>query len=230
MLKRAVKHADAVVVPTHAMAVRLAEIAKLGERIRVIAGAAPEGFAVPRDDVGRRRELDLPEGFVLLSGHHGESLGAALSAVARSGVDLPVVVIGAAEGEEPTIADQASAAGIPERSLHVRGALSGADRAAVFAGAVAFVVAISGSRCLGVCSRRWPSSSRGGGILARERRGHRRRGAVVDADPEALGAALADALGTTAAATRLGVLAADRGRAFPWLGAADRVWQLHAEL
>lgn len=231
MLKRAVKHADAVVVPTHAMAVRLAEIAKLGERIRVIAGAAPEGFAVPRDDVGRRRELDLPEGFVLLSGHHGESLGAGLAAVARSGVDLPVVVIGAAEGEEPTIADQASAAGIPERSLHVRGALSGADRAAVFAGAVAFVVA---DQRFGLPWRVLEALALGVPVVAASSPVNDEvivdGGAVVDADPEALGAALADALGTTAAATRLGVLSADRGRAFSWLGAADRVWQLHAEL
>jgi hypothetical protein len=29
---------------------------------------------------------------------------------------------------------------------------------------------------------------------------------------------------------RLGVLAADRGRAFSWRESADRVWQLHADL
>ena len=54
-------------------------------------------------------------------------------------LDLPVVVIGAGEGEEPAIADLAAAAGIPERSLHVRGTLAREDRAAVFGGAVAFV-------------------------------------------------------------------------------------------
>ena len=35
MLKRAAKHADAVVVPTHAHAERLAQLAKFGGRIRV---------------------------------------------------------------------------------------------------------------------------------------------------------------------------------------------------
>ncbi len=68
MLKRAVKYADAVVAPTHSIAARLADLAPLGDRIRVIAGAAPLGFAVPSDEVGRRRALDLPEGFLLLSG------------------------------------------------------------------------------------------------------------------------------------------------------------------
>ena len=38
-----------------------------------------------------------------------------------------------------------------------------------------------------------------------------------------LGAALASALGSTAAAERLGVLAGDRGRAFSWREAADKV-------
>lgn len=231
MLKRAVKHADAVVVPTHAMAGRLGEIAKLGERIRVIAGAAPEGFAVPRDEVGRRRELDLPDGFVLMAGHHGPSLDLGLAAIGRSGVDLPVVVIGAAEGEEPAIADQASAAGIPERSVHVRGDLSDPDRAAVFGGAVAFVAA---DRRLSLPWRVLEALALGVPVVAASGPVNDEvivdGGAVVDADPDALGAALADALGSTAAAERLGVLAADRGRAFSWLGAADRVWQLHAEL
>src|SRR6478609_8880770 len=53
MLKRAARFADAVVVPTHSIGARLAEIAGLGDRIRVISGAAPLGFAVPTDDIGR---------------------------------------------------------------------------------------------------------------------------------------------------------------------------------
>ncbi|MDF2506664.1 MAG: glycosyl transferase, partial [Microbacterium sp.] len=47
---------------------------------------------------------------------------------------------------------------------------------------------------------------------------------------EGMGAALAAGLGSTAAAERLGVLAGDRGRAFSWREAADKVWMLHAEL
>ena len=60
-------------------------------------------------------------------------------------------------------------------------------------------------------------------------------GALVEAaDAAALVEGLADALNSalasTAAADRLAVLAGDRGRAFSWREAADRVWQLHAEL
>src|SRR5690606_236850 len=61
MLRRAAKHADAVIVPTHAMAERIAEVAKLNGRVRVIAGAPPEGFASPTDAAMRRASLSLPD-------------------------------------------------------------------------------------------------------------------------------------------------------------------------
>ncbi|MCR2810282.1 MULTISPECIES: glycosyltransferase [unclassified Microbacterium] len=231
MLKRAVKHADAVVVPTHSMAVRLGEIAKLGERIRVIAGAAPAGFAVPGDEVGRRRQLDLPDGFVLLAGHAAprDALAAGLDAVGHAALDLPVVVIGAGEGEEPAIADLAAAAGIPERNLHVRGVLSTEDRAAVFGGAVVFVAPAHSSafpwRILEALALGVP-------VVAASSPIHDELvvdgGMLVPAD--GLADALGRALGSAASVERLGVLAADRGRAYSWRESADRVWQLHADL
>ena len=51
-----------------------------------------------------------------------------------------------------------------------------------------------------------------------------------DDDADALGAALADTLGSAARVETQSVLAADRGRSFSWREAADRVWQLHADL
>ena len=231
MLKRAVKHADAVVVPTHSMAVRLGEIAKLGERIRVIAGAAPAGFTVPSDEVGRRRLLDLPDGFVLLAGRAAptDALAAGLDAVGHAGLDLPVVVVGAGEGEEPAIADLAAAAGIPERNLHIRGLLATEDRAAVFGGAVAFVA--PGQRTA-FPWRVLEALALGVPVVAASSPMHDEL--VVDggilAQDDALADALARALSSSASVERLGVLAADRGRAYSWREAADRVWQLHADL
>lgn len=238
MLKRAVKHADAVVVPTHSLAERLVELAPLGDRIRVIAGASPLGFAVPTDEVGRRRALDLPEGFVLLAGgpRESEGLDAGLAAVAASGVDLPVVVIDVEDGHEPAVADLASAAGVPERALHVRGALEAADRAAVLGAAVAFVAP---SRRAAFPWRVVDALALGVPVVAADSATHSEiivdGGVVVPAGNshelgEGLGEALARALSSTAAAERLGVLAGDRGRAFSWREAADKVWMLHAEL
>ncbi|MCC2033395.1 glycosyltransferase [Microbacterium allomyrinae] len=238
MLKRAVKHADAIVAPTHALAERLAEIAPLGDRIRVIAGASPHDYAVPTDEVGRRRELDVPEGFILLSGGPlaSEGLDAGLAAVAASGVDLPVVVIDVEEGHEPAVADLAAAAGLPERVLHVRGALGTADRAAIFGGAVAFVAP---SRRAAFPWRVVDALTLGVPVIAASSAVHTEivldGGVLVTATDaselsEGLGSALAAAVGSTAAAERLGVLAGDRGRAFSWREAADKVWMLHAEL
>ncbi|GAA1984790.1 glycosyltransferase [Microbacterium pumilum] len=238
MLKRAAKHADAVVVPTHSIAARLAELAKLGDRIRVIAGAAPLSFAVPADEVGRRRLLDLPEGFILLSGGpaHSDGLEAGFGAVGASGIDLPVVVIDTPDGHEPAVAELASAAGIPERSLHVRGALEAPDRAAVFGGTLAFVAP---SRRAAFPWRVVDALTLGVPVIAAQSAAHTEvivdGGEVVEAPDaplliEGLADALHRALASTAAADRLAVLAGDRGRAFSWREAADRVWQLHADL
>jgi glycosyltransferase involved in cell wall biosynthesis len=238
MLKRAVKHADAVVVPTHSLAARLRDIAPVGDRIRVIAGASPLGFAVPTDDVGRRRELGLPEGFVLLSGGGlaSDALDVGLAAVAASELQLPVVVIDVDEGREPLVADLASAAGIPERALHVRGALDGPDRAAVFGAAVAFVAP---SRRAAFPWRVVDALSLGVPVVAASSAVHDEvvfdGGALVPATGSAeltdgMSAALTSALASTASAERLAVLASDRGRAFSWREAADKIWMLHAEL
>ncbi|MCW3493742.1 glycosyltransferase [Microbacterium sp. SSM24] len=238
MLKRAVKHADAVVVPTHSMAERLADIARVGDRVRVIAGASPLGFAVPTDEVGRRRELGLPEGFVLLAGGAvaSDALGTGFEAIAVSGVELPVVVIDVEEGHEPAVADVAAAAGLPERQLHLRGALEAADRAAVFGAALAF---LAPSRRSAFPWRVVDALTIGVPVIAAASDVHTEvifdGGELVEATDAAalvagLSAALSAALSSTAAADRLAVLSGDRGRAFSWREAADKVWQLHAEL
>lgn len=232
-LKRAVKFADAVVVPTHAAAERLRSLARLGDRVRVIAGAPPENFRVPGDEIGRRRSLGLPEGFVLLAGGAASSWGLSegLAAVVRAGIDLPVVVIDAPDGEEPAVAGLAAAAGLGEARLHVRPPLDPYDRAAVFGGAVAFVAPSVTSR---FPWRLVEALRLGVPVVAADSPVHREvvaeGGLLVEQAGEALGAALASALGSTQAGERLGVLAGDRGRAFSWAGAAERVWLLHADL
>lgn len=234
MLRRAARYADAVVVPTHTAAKRVAELAHLGDRIRVMAGAAPADFRVPGDEVGRRRELGIPEGCLLVSGSAAPSarLGVAFEAIARHGGDLPVVVLDAPAGGEPAIADLAAAAGVPERRLHVRTSLAPADRAAVFGGAVTFLAPSTRTH---FPWRVVEALRLGVPIVAAASDVHREvivdGGLLVEPDDvDALAAGIGAALGSAEAAERLGVLAADRGRAFSWVGAAERVWQLHADL
>lgn len=232
MLKRAVRFADAVVVPTHALAVRVAELGAFGDRVRVIAGAAPAGFAVPTDEVGRRRALDLPEGFVLVAGSSAPSarLADAFDAVVRSGVDLPVVVLDVPAEDEQAVVALAVDAGIASESVHVHGALDDADRAAVLGGAVAL---IAPSRLQSFPWRVVEALAVGVPVIAADSAVHREvmwDGGSLVADVEAMADALSAVLGSAEAVDRFAVLAADRGRAFSWLSAAERVWQLHADL
>lgn len=231
LLKRVAKHADAVVVPTHAMAERLGELAKakLVAKVRVVGGAPAAGLRVPSDAVGRLRALDLPTSFVALAGGAAPSdgLAEAFAAVVASGWDGDVVVLDVPEGEEPAVADIASAAGLAEACVHARGSLERFDRAAVLSHAAAYVTA---------CGRSdWPwravdALAVGVPIVALDTAVHREvlADAAAFAPVDGLGAALTDALG--GGAERLRVLAGDRAKGFAWEACADRVWALHAEL
>lgn len=224
MLRRAVKHADAVVVPTHAIAERLADIASFGDRVRVIAGAAPRGFAEPVDAAERREAVSLPSSYVLVTGE-GESFADGFRAAAQADVDA--VVLDAVEGAEPALAELAAASGLPERRAHIRGALDADDRAAVIAGASAVVATSTSSS--------WPwrvveAMTLGVPVVAVDSGVHRDvaadGGMLVDAGE--LTDALQDALGD--GHRRQSVLASDRARAFSWTSSAERVWALHADL
>lgn len=224
MLRRAVKHADAVVVPSHEIAGRLAELANLRDRVRVIAGAAPDGFAAPSDAADHRRRLQLPESYVVVTGEQDALRPAFAAAVAA---DAEAVVLDAEEGSEPAIADIAASAGLPERRAHVRGALGASDRAAVLAAAGA-VLAPSAVTA-------WPwrlveAMTLGVPVVASDTGVNRDvvadGGRLVD-EADFVDAAVA-AVGEDA--RKLSVLAADRARAFSWASSAERIWALHADL
>ncbi len=224
MLKRAVRHADAVIVPTHAFGERLESIAALGDRIRVIAGAPATGFAAPTDGVGRRRTLMLPERYLALVGP-ADSLRAGFQAAVAVGAGA--VVLDAPDAAEAEIIETASAAGLPERRVRVLGATDRHDRAAVIAGALTFVDASSLTA--------WPwraveAMALSIPVVAVDSGPHRDAladGALLVTAPE-IADAVTDAVGP--GAERLRVLAGDRSRAFSWASSAERVWALHADL
>ncbi|PRA82963.1 glycosyltransferase [Microbacterium sp. MYb66] len=224
MLRRAVRHADAVVVPSHAVAERLSELARVGDRVRVIAGAPPRGFTVPIDAAERRAALSLPDEYVVLTGSLATLPDGFRGAVA-AGVDA--VVLDAPEGAEPRYAEAAAAVGLPERRAHVRGALPPEDRAAVLAGASAFAAtgAVAG----------WPwraveAMLIGLPVVAVDSGSH--HDVIADGGMLVPAEAIADAVveATQGAGERLRVLASDRSRAFSWASSAERLWGLHADL
>ncbi|MBB2976356.1 glycosyltransferase involved in cell wall biosynthesis [Microbacterium endophyticum] len=230
MLKRAERHADAVIVPTHTMAEQLRELSRLGSRVRVISGAAPEGFAVPTDAVGRRRTLELPEEHILVAPGSPAELRTAFAAVVDAGIELPVVVLDQAEGREPAVVDIAVSAGLVASRVHVRSMLDVADRAAALASARAMVAPSSASafpwRVLEALRLGVP-------VVAAASEVHKEvlfDGGLVAEDENAFGESLAQVMGSDASHRRFAVMAADRGRGFSWRVAAESVWALHAEL
>lgn len=225
LLKRAAKFADAVVVPTHAHADALAERVRVKGRVQVIAGAPPAGFAVPTDHVGRRRALDVDDGFVVVVA--GDGLDEAFAGVVGGAPDARVVVLDGPEADVDAIIDRAEAAGLPADRVVVRGGLDAPDRAAVLGAAS---VVIAPSRRTAFPWRVVEALAVGAPVVAADSPVHREL--LVDAGLlVGLGDAFADAISEVrAGGERWRVLAADRGRAFSWTGAAERTWALHADL
>lgn len=232
MLGRAVRHADAVVVPTHAMAAQLAGIAPLGARIRVIAGAPATNFAIPADAQARVLRTGVATPYIVALGSAADSDELAPVFAHAAELDVDVVLLGAGESEVPLIIDRAEASGLAERRVHVVTAADPSDRAALLADALA-VVAVSTAPAYPW--RLLEAMVAGAPIIAVRTPQHEELLAdaahfVEQSDPDAVGAALTGVVEDERVARRLRVLAADRSRAFSWRDAAHRVWQLHAEL
>lgn len=243
MAKRARKHADAVVVPTHAVANRLAEFVDFGDRIRVIGGAPATALRLPPDADERAERLGLPDRYAFTLGTVEPRKGIAplIRAVARpEAQEIPLLIAGPDRVGERSATGVAAAAGLPEDRVRPLGRLDDADLAVALNRATLFV---------------YPSLAEGFGLpiveafkfglpvihsddpaLVEVAAG---ASAVVerpqaagddDAYSERLASAIGRVLSDAELRSRLGVLASDRARAFSWRDSAERVWQLHADL
>ncbi|MGO4299186.1 glycosyltransferase family 4 protein [Leifsonia sp. RAF41] len=243
MAKRARKHADAVVVPTHAVANRLAEVMDLGDRVRVIGGAPATSLRLPPDADERAERLGLPERYVLTLGtvEPRKGLAPLIRAIARPETQgIPLLIAGPDRVGERSATGVAAAAGLPEDRVRPLGRLEDADLAVVLDRATLFV---------------YPSLAEGFGLPIVEafKFGlpviHSDDPALVEvaagaslvveraasstddaAYTDRLAAAIGRVLSDGQLSARLGVLASDRARAFSWRDSAERVWQLHADL
>ncbi|SEM94720.1 glycosyltransferase family 4 protein [Cryobacterium luteum] len=241
MLKRARKHADAIVVPSHAVARQLTEIMNLGDRVRVIGGAVGRGLVLPAIPLVEERlqALDLPSQYLLTSGSLDprKAVTALITALGLPGApDLPLIVLGPDTWGELDLASVADEAGLAPGRVRALSGLSDSDLAVVIARASVFV---------------YPSLEEGFALPIIE--AFHLGTPVVHSDAPALLEAAGDAgvaversdpkeypgrlleainrvLGDSVLRNRMSIFGGDRSRAFSWRDSAERVWQLHADL
>lgn len=223
MGRRAEKHADAVVVPTHATAAALEEHLDLAGRVRVIGAAPSSGLSVPDDAASRRSARGLPDRYVVAVVDDDARNGFAGLASAAAAIGVPVVLLAAAgdaaiEGAEAfTVVEDADAA----------------DRAAILAGAAVYV---QPSLADGPVGTLFDALALGLPVVARalpaiaELTADAAVLVPADADDATLADAVRGLLDDATAAEHAGVAAGDRAKAFTWRDAAEKVWQLHADL
>ena len=239
MASRAERFADAVVVPSHAVAGELAGLFDLGDRIHVVPGAPSTDLLLPADHDRRAAALGLPDRYVLAVGTLEPRKGLrhvieAMGAPEASGLHL--VIAGPSGWGGVDVRGLAEAAGLPAGRVRALGHVAEADLAVLYDRATVFVM---------------PSLAEGFGLPIVEAFAHGTP--VVHSDAPALvevagGAGiavpyqpvgsyaerLAGAIGEVAAdpATAARMSAQGRARAadFDWRDSAARVWRLHLAL
>lgn len=240
MVKRAWRYADAVVVPTHAVAADLNAVHPFGERLRVIGGAPSGRLRLPADADLRAERLGLPERYVLAVGTLEPRKGLAhlVAAMAHPAApqDVPLVVAGPDGWGDVDVHGEAERAGLAPERLHVLGRIDDADLAVAYDRATVFV---------------FPSLAEGFGLPVVEAMSFGTpvvhsddaavcevaadAGVVVARNPrdsyaERLAQAVYQVVEDPNLAAQLAVAGPDRARMFSWRDAADETWQLHADL
>lgn len=239
MAKRAQRYADAVVVPAHAVAEQLSEALELGDRIRVIAGAVSSALALPDDADERAARLGLPPRYVLAVGPFEARKGISELIWALADPTAPAITLVLAGPPSQADVDlegvRADAHLSPDRVLAL-GALHDADLAVVYDRATAVVVP---SLAEGFALPVLEAMSFGTPVI------HSDAPALLElaADaglavergdfagyPRRLADAIRRVLEEPLLADELAVRGHDRVRAFSWRDAAEKTWQLHADL
>lgn len=236
MAKRVERYADAVVVPSHAVADQVSDLLDLGDRVRVISGAARTTL-VPGDDADlRAAELALPERYVLAIGglEPRRGIDELVRAMARVDGTVPLLLVGPGAGDEELAAAIAET-GLDEHRVRGLGPLDDSSLAVAVSRAAVFV---------------YPNIEEGFGMPILEAFSlgapvvhsdapallelSADSGLAVTRDGEGYAERLADAitgvLEDSRLAERLRYSGFDRSRAYSWPSAAEKVWQLHADL
>jgi len=233
MVGRAMARADAVVVPSAAVADDLAGLfPAAADRVHVI-GHGVTALDPPADAVARRARWQLPDRYVLaiatLEPRKGLDVLIRALALPAAG-DAPLVVVGPTGWGDVDLAAVAVAAGLPADRWQALGRVDDTDLAAVMGGAgvlaapsraEGFGLPVLEAMAAGVpviCSDAPALVELAGAAAVVVRRD----------DPVALARAIAEVLGDQAAATELSAKGRARAAEFSWPAAARAVWDLHA--
>ncbi|MDR6172171.1 glycosyltransferase family 1 protein [Curtobacterium sp. SORGH_AS_0776] len=240
MVKRAWKHADAVVVPTHAVAATLNGIHRFDERLRVIGGAPSGRLRTPVDADLRAERLGLPERYVLAVGtlEPRKGLQYLIEAMAHpdAPADVPLVIAGPDGWGDVDVYGTAERAGLSRDRVKVLGRIVDQDLAVAYDRATVFVFPSLaegfGLPVIEAMSFGTPVvhsdddavrevASDAGVTVARDPR---------DSYPERLAQAVYQVVNDPLLAGQLAVAGPDRARMYDWKDSAAETWQLHADL
>jgi glycosyltransferase involved in cell wall biosynthesis len=234
MGKRAAHAADAVIVPTYAVAEELAHFLPL-RRVVVIGEGVSDTLAVPPDAVERAEALALPSEYIvsLATLEPRKDLDVALRALASPGApELPLLVVGQPGWGGFDLQSRAEAVGLADGRVRALGRLSDPDVAVVLSRAAALLMPSRsegfGLPLLEAMSLGVPVVASTAPALVEVAAGAALHHPVGDAG--ALADALKIVLDDRELATSLRERGLRRAAAFDWVETARQTWKLYRSL
>ncbi|TDV36836.1 glycosyltransferase involved in cell wall biosynthesis [Actinophytocola oryzae] len=235
VIRRATGHANAVVVPTAAVAEELAQHAPGPAPVAVVPHGVPDIFRLPVDPneaALRTGRLRLPETYVLAVGtvEPRKGLDVLVRAMARpQAPDLPLVVVGPRGWGQVDLTELAAEYGFPAERLHVLGRIDDDNLSAVLRRAAVLAV---------------PSRAEGFGLPVLEAMAvgtpvvHSDVPALVEVaggtglivprgDADTLAYALLEVVSEPTSTAERVAQGRLRAEAFTWEHAATELWRLH---
>jgi glycosyltransferase involved in cell wall biosynthesis len=236
MAVRVARTADAVVVPTQAVADALADLLPLGDRVRVIGEGVSTDLEPPPDAAARAEALGLPARgylFTFATLEPRKGLDVLIGALARpDGPQLPLLIAGQPGwgGVDP-VAHAATLGMAPER-VRLLGRVSDPDLAVLLRRATAVVVP---SRAEGFGLPLLEAMAAGAPVVTSDDPALVEVGAgaaaVVPVGDEAmLAQVLCEVTRNPARRAAMSAAGIDRAGAFTWESAATATWKLYREL
>ena len=226
LVRRAFKHADVVITPTHAVAERLIDLYGSASQVQVLPLAAPAEYLAGPDAAERRTSLGLPDEYVVSNAYPGETgrLEWILRAMETNPLLPPLVLIGM--GAE---ADLSQWSVLGDRVIQIQNEEVAAN-GAVISGAQALIMPQLIADCLltlhGALESGVPVVHSQSACVAETVLD----GGIHAESEESFVEALDTITSDEATRERLGVLAHDRSRTYSWRTTAWQLWEIHANI